>query len=77
MRQCPRIHSFHCSGEKPDAEETQKTVSQLRFQSPVAGLRRRIVRSKRSTVLMSFFHGLHFSARANEAWITAARRTTA
>jgi hypothetical protein len=58
MRQCPRIHAFHCSGENPDAEETQKTVSQLRVQSPVAGLRRRIVRSRRSTVLMSFSHGV-------------------
>ena len=40
MRQCLRIHAFHCCDEKSDAKETQKTVSQLRVQCPVAGLRR-------------------------------------
>jgi len=74
MRQRPRIHAFHCSGEKPDAEESQKTVSRLRFQSPVAELRRWIVRSRRGAVLMSFSHGVRenhalasktFSSRAS------------
>ncbi|MGA9825215.1 MAG: Arm DNA-binding domain-containing protein [Methylocystis sp.] len=52
------FHAFHCSGEKPDAEETQKTVSQPRVQSPVTGLRRRIARSRRGTVLMSVSQGV-------------------
>ena len=53
MRQCARIHSFQRSGVWLEAEDTQKTTSFVRAQSPVAGLRLYTVRSRRSTVLIS------------------------
>src|SRR5208282_3545418 len=40
------------------SEETQKTVSSVCAQSPVAGLRLQTVRSKRSTVLIRFSQGV-------------------
>src|ERR1022692_339002 len=58
MRQCARIHSFQRSGVWLEAEETQKTTSVVCAQSPVAGLRLQTVRSKRSTVLISFSQGV-------------------
>jgi len=51
----PRVPAFR---GRPEAEETQKTVSQVCLRSPVAGSRRQIVRSSRSTVLISFSHGV-------------------
>src|SRR5450631_4462399 len=53
MRQCARIHSFQRSGVWSAAEETQKTTSFVWVQSPVAGLRLKTVRFRRSTVLIS------------------------
>ena len=58
MRQCARIHSFQRSGAGSEADETQKTTSFVCAQSPVAGSRLQTVRSKRSTVLISFSHGV-------------------
>ena len=43
---------------RPAAEETQKTISLVCLQSPVAGSRRQTVRSSRSTVLISSSHGV-------------------
>ena len=65
MRQCARIHSFQRCGVWLEADETQKTTSVVCLQSPVAGSRLQTVRSKRSTVSISFSHGVrlnHFLA---------------
>ena len=51
--QCARIHSFQSLGAWLAAEDTQKTTSLVRIQYPVAGLRLKTVRFKRSTVLIS------------------------
>src|SRR4051794_24245955 len=58
MRQWPRIHSFQRSGAIPSADETQKTVSVVVAHRPVFGSRLQTVRSSRSTVLISFSHGV-------------------
>src|SRR5271167_2265717 len=58
MRQWPRSHSFQRGGAIPCADETQKTVSVVVTHSPVFGSRLQTVRSSRSTVLISFSHGV-------------------
>src|SRR5208282_4467060 len=58
MRQWPRIHSFQRSAAIPSADETQNTVSVVVAHSPVFGSRLQTVRSRRSTVLISFSHGV-------------------
>src|SRR5271166_5984648 len=58
MRQWPRIHSFQRSGAIASAEEIQNTVSVVVAHSPVFGSRLQTVRSRRSTVLISFSHGV-------------------
>src|SRR5208282_1954449 len=61
MRQWPRIHWFQRSGAIPSADETQNTVSVVVAHSPVFGSRLHTVRSSRSTVLISFSHGVRRS----------------
>src|ERR1700685_3995962 len=58
MRQWPRIHSFQRAAAIPSADETQNTVSVVVAHRPVFGSRLQTVRSRRSTVLISFSHGV-------------------